>query len=145
MFVTKYNEYMERVIKFRIWNGIKMEYDITVGRFGAFYVHPEKGDGLNLKDTASLTENTTKYYEGTPVMQFTGLKDKNSKEIWEGDIVQYYDKKYYIVEWALNIGGMWLLSTIKYDNGPHGMGFEETEQYELEVIGNISENPELLK
>lgn len=33
--------------KFRVWNGSEMIYDVTVGKFGAFYVNPgDKGDGV---------------------------------------------------------------------------------------------------
>lgn len=97
----------------------------------------------------------------TPIMQFTGLKDKNGREIYEGDIVinawhNIYQKP---------IGKTWVVKFGEYDNsdieyGSGGLGFYcETKDGEqecpiniplddkekLEVIGNIHENQELLK
>ena len=125
-----------RTIKFRIWNGMEMEYNITSGKFGTFFVHPEKGDGLNPKDTASLTENTTKYSEGTPVMQFTGLTDKNGKEIFEGDVVSH--------EYETEYGPCEHRDVVEYSGGAFYPICEKPEN-EFEVIGNIYENPKFLK
>jgi uncharacterized phage protein (TIGR01671 family) len=65
------------------------------------------------------------------LMQFTGLKDKNGKEIYEGDIVKYKDK--------LTLDE----HIIEFENGRFGYPMADYKFYE--VIGNIYESPELLK
>lgn len=68
--------------------------------------------------------------EDLNLMQFTGLHDKNGKEIWEGDIVDDGVSR----------------QTVRYD--PHLAMFildnNDNLNPDLEVIGNIHENPELL-
>ena len=70
------------------------------------------------------------YKNGNRLMQYTGLTDKNGKEIYEGDIVKWGK----IIEKVEMKDGCWsmVLGTI-------------VEEFNLEVIGNIYENPELIK
>lgn len=112
---------MNREIKFRAWNGETMNYNIIAGKFGAFWVNPgSKNNGLDERDSASLTPFNTKCNDNTIVMQFTGSCDKNQKEIYEGDLCKYYTKLGVIVgviEWENQAGAFWLKWNEKSESG----------------------------
>ena len=84
-------------------------------------------------------------YNGFIWYQFTGLLDKNGKEIYEGDIVEW---KYFNI-WQRNevkyIGDcfMAMMSSFK-DDLNELQGISLISKLDCEVIGNIFENPELL-
>lgn len=76
-------------------------------------------------------------YKDIDIMQYTGLKDKNGKEIYEGDIVLWIDSK-----------GNKRQNKVFFERGAFRLRntyFELLEYGILEVIGNIYENPELLE
>ena len=107
-----------RDIRFRAWNGEAMEY-------GGFSVHATAG---NIQPTP-LTKVTAE----SPLMQYTGLKDKNGVEIYEGDIVESG------VEYWTNRNRM----VVKWDD-EDGAWSKWWPRAAFEVIGNKWENPELL-
>ena len=125
--------------KFRAWTeeGEVMYYD----------VYPFKDDTLLLSyDEIAFDEVSASDFI---LMQSTGLKDKNDKEIYEGDVVKFpeFNGDIYItpVVWdkscacfGLSFGGKYPLS---FDY------LEEfyTELKDIEVIGDIYETPELLE
>jgi len=117
-----------REIKFRAWN-IQNErvvyepyrFELYNGKYRFTETWQDEEDGI---------------FRDCEIMQYTGLKDKNGKEIYEGDILQFYknhkDNKAEkiikeVVEWS-------------------GQGWQPYDMTtESEIIGNIYENPELLK
>lgn len=125
---------MNREIKFRIWNGLEMESKVLVGELGNFYVQ-----GLDEKDTASISPFNTKYHESVKVMQFTGALDKNGKEIFEGDILANEKRKGF-VSWNMQNLRYWIEGEM--ENGKSDWFYIG---WKYEVIGNIYQNPELLK
>lgn len=147
---------MNREIKFRVFANSKMHYPMskTSARYG------------DLKEIYFDAEPWDSKVSGE-LMQYTGLKDKNDKEIYEGDIVN--------VKYCVNTEireqfngevkfGLTLLSdtseapqhrsTAFYikSNDPEreNVGLDPDHNYcnghsEITIIGNIFENPELLK
>lgn len=86
-----------------------------------------------------LKDNPVGSLNNYTVMQYTGLKDKNGKEIYEGDIYGYNDPDGLfprVVEWEV-VGNL--------EEVYSGYPIDTSKAKQITVIGNIYENPELLE
>jgi uncharacterized phage protein (TIGR01671 family) len=83
--------------------------------------------------------------QGRILQQFTGLRDKNGREIYEGDIIKYIWEKYeHDIEDS--IGEVYFDNGIFFFNREQSFCMIDSNFFEnsIEIIGNIFENPELL-
>ena len=78
------------------------------------------------------------YDDTTPIMQFTGLKYKNGKEIYEGDIVKHHNGIKVVEYHEESV-------SFQMDLYDHVLDQEVCNYDDVDVIGNIYENPELLE
>lgn len=117
-----------REIKFRAWDSSKMTSQIRL----------EFAHGLRLVSTDNLGFDMVGD-DKCILMQFTGLKDKNGVEIYEGDVIED-DTWWYEVIWNIEDARFELRDI---HNQEH-VGLPELGKYHF-VQGNIYQNPELLK
>lgn len=134
-------------MRFKIWDykNKKWLYPIHKGYLGHIF-EPylvQNGElcfkliGIDgIKDGDYHSSYFEKYGYNFKVIQYTGLKDKNKKEIYEGDIVRTSEHigvvEYYKGMYCINVDNSFKLSMY------------ETNEF-MEVIGNIYETPDLLK
>lgn len=114
---------MKREIKFRAWHQEQKRMFQVYG-IGPDFITEQTLNGIDYGTNAFCDDDL----EFINVMQFTGLRDKNGKEIYEGDIVRFPDRVG-AVEW---ISAEWGYRNVMWPEG-------------CEVIGNIHQTPELLK
>lgn len=114
-----------RTIKFRVWDE-KLYIMLT--------------DDKSIPNWWKITDthNGVLKYPNGILMQFTGLKDKNGVDIYEGDILKYYIR---IGKVIFDKGQFEIHS--EYDN--HKVSLFSMYKEETEIIGNIHENEELIK
>ena len=123
---------MMREIKFRFWDKKSKEMRIPVGYLEQYLI---------------FESDIERHYTSGVLMQYTGLKDKNGVEIYEGDIISNPSGD-----------GYDLINVIEFDRGVFSIVVEGDEmnpyyvEYplydwhkEAEIIGNIYENSELLE
>ena len=108
-----------REIKFRAWDEVLEEF-VLWKKFKEYY-------------NWAIFEN-----DKVKVMQYTGLKDKNGKEIYEGDMLKVGEWEPKEVIWKSEGIVSYILKHTDYFLGSN-------EPYEIEIIGNIYENEELLE
>ena len=129
-----------REIKFRAWDS---KYHVMRGKVGVGM----KGEPLRwdthdgpLDGSREYPQYESSYCDGYILLQFTGLKDKNGKDVYEGDIIEAW------------FPGMpherVVLQEIMFYEGCFGCGnipLKTVDKFNLLVVGNIYENGDLLK
>ena len=118
---------MNRKIKFRVWDNVG-------------YMSPP----FTLYDVAT---SKVQFTMGSPIMQFAGLRDKNGKEVYDGDLAIIDDNicevrfgEFFTCGWEFKIiNGLGCYPFHTFCKTFNSIGCKD-----FEIIGNVFENPELI-
>lgn len=127
---NEYNEYNTNLVGIDFFNKT-----VTF----AAYTDGEEVDNL---EKYSFDENNILYKKDLKIMQYTGLKDKNEKEIYEGDILfESFGERYYKVIFE----NASFRAEAEGDFDEYSFDLIDIVAQGCEIVGNIYENPELIK
>lgn len=151
-----------REIRFRAWDGQRFyyfdnhAYTLDYNDVSGWNVHPNVPNYRGEWTTGQSSRSA----ETFDLQQFTGIKDENKKWIYEGDIIQtmnpFSEKHTAYVVWDIAqpmytwmVGETWMLHFIdgvaEDKNAPLYPYCQPRSGFEVTIIGNIHQNPELLK
>lgn len=138
-----------REIKFREWD--QNRHEIYGGDIpGMSYGNREDFDdmvGFRFAHTESIDYEGTEEFKNKRILeQYTGLHDKNGKEIYEGDLIKFKYKILFKIEW-FNTAFWAIPQAGRGSSQPLSNLYSISDKNAdyIEVIGNIHENPELLE
>lgn len=140
---------MKRAIKFRVWD---KKYNRMFTPTDNLTVVWDKYEGSNLvcsvedaSGSKALSDDADEYV----IMQYTGLRDKHGKDIYEGDIIKSHNSEgnpfLSLVVWKSE--SACFRGTSRYDENTFMRGYGERPPelfYLFEIIGNRFENPDLI-
>lgn len=131
-----------RTIKFRGYNAKNKEW-----LYGCYFIN--RGDHFICPDGEQPYDKTWEDFQIDPntLGQFTGLHDKNGKEIYEGDIICSEKYKHiHVISYDDTLGSfVGKTPGDRYGTFTGPINQRWINDYEKEVIGNIHDNPELMK
>jgi uncharacterized phage protein (TIGR01671 family) len=134
---------MNREIKFRTWDPIVKKMYYPIGLLDVCI--PDLGE----PSVAQQSFRHCGYINKGQLMQFTGMKDIHGKEIWEGDILfcSKHLMEHRPVIWLRNYAGFGVEDSKSEEKQGYvnHLTTMNVKQWGLEIVGNIFENPELLK
>lgn len=134
---------MMREIKFRAWKHTYTQ--IGTAGYGEMIYDIKSGNSIWNNEDIEINQ----ILKSNPILlQYTGLKDKNGKEIYEGDVINVFDSDTeflghgkiifndfsWSIEWIEKSGNFTMLFSEWYE-----------EEKTIEVIGNIYQNPQLIE
>ena len=124
--------------KFRAWDSAKKEM------FKDTFAITESGQVVVVEQESVASSPDYVFVEHLVIMQSTGLKDKNGKEIFEGDIVDYKGRKA-VIKWHGSYASFIYrfvdeLQERKSEWKPLYLAY-----YKFEVVGNVHENKDILE
>ena len=127
--------------KFRVWNE-KTESFIDYGDLML-----DLKNGKVYSGDVGIPEYTIDVTNQVILMQYTGCRDKNGIEIYEGDVIKDKYDKTWLVQWY--VGAFVITNKIPDSDGQTStyshFSNVSNHHFYFEVIGNIWENPELLE
>lgn len=136
---------MDRIIKFRMWNGESKKYHYDVEN--VFQCVAQQNVHDKTMQTRGLTYPYSHELDGSAFEQFTGICDRDGMEIYEGDILNrsfmdFYDKEHGVV--GFKEGCFVIMVGDDYRPLGTGFGWSDHNRYYngagIKVIGNIHES-----
>jgi uncharacterized phage protein (TIGR01671 family) len=150
---------MNKELKFRIWDKQYckwLENSSSLHCYSNWTICPFTGNLVDYIETCndqgqfsnfSASPAADYYWQGTTIIkepryiiqQYTGLQDCDGKEIYEGDIVSgsFYDEEYHHAEITK--------CEVRFNNGAFNIASRNWHRLTLKVVGDIFQNPKLLK